>query len=319
MTRSTILRYRADLRTIAAVTIYGILLVASWWVFPGLSLWQQVLLVAVHCGYQFCISTIIHNVIHVPVFRYKWMNRCFQLYLSCIHGHPVSGFVPGHNLSHHRYVQTAKDITRTTRIRFRWNLMNQVLFFFSLMFEVMASEQRFVKKMWKAKPSWSRQYTLEVVFVFGLKIILLILNWKLAIWLLLFPNFYATWGIFAANYWQHDGCDHEHEFNHSRNFTGGVFNWLTFNNGFHGIHHMYPVVHWSLYPNYHAEKLGPYCHPNLNQSNSIVYLWKSLIYPGKRLDYLGNPVKLGEKIVSEDWVEDVKRDKETDLALGAIQ
>ena len=177
------------------------------------------------------------------------MNRTFQLYMSSLHGHPVSGFVPGHNLSHHKHVQSAKGCYRTTRIRFKWNLLNQLFFFFDLMFEVMASEQRFVKKMWGVKPGWSRQYFIEVVVVFGLKIVLLILDWRLLA-LILFPNFYATWGIFGANYWQHDGCDHEDEFNHSRSFTGGVFNWLTFNNGFHGIHHMYPVVHWSLYPEY---------------------------------------------------------------------
>lgn len=319
MAESSILRYKADIRTIAAVGFYGALLVWSWFAFPALATWQKVLLVAVHCFYQFCIATIIHNVIHVPVFRYKWMNRVFQLYLSAVHGHPVSGFVPGHNLSHHRYVQTPKDVTRTTRMRFKWNLLNQMLFFFDLMFEVMASEQRFVKKMWKAKPSWSRHYTLEVVVVFGLKIVLLILDWKTAIWLLILPNFYATWGIFGANYWQHDGCDHEHEFNHSRNFTGGVFNWLCFNNGYHGIHHMYPVVHWSLYPQYHAEKLAPFNHPNLNQNNGVLYLWRSLIWPGKRVDYQGNPIQLPPKEKTQDWVADVKRDKETELGLGAMQ
>ena len=298
---------------------YAALLVWSWFNFHEFSTIGKVALVAIHCLYQFCIATIIHNVIHVPVFRYNWMNRVFQLYMSALHGHPVSGFVPGHNLSHHKHMQTPKDVTRTTRVRYRWNLLNQLLFFFNMMFEVMASEQRFVKKMWRAKPSWSKQYTLEVIVVFGIKIALLIVDWRLALALLLFPNFYATWGIFGANFWQHDGCDHEHEFNHSRSFTGGVFNWLTFNNGYHGIHHMYPGVHWSLYPQYHAEKLAPFNHPNLNQNNFIVYLWKSLIFPGKRVDYEGNPIKLPPNVESEDWVKDVAQTKETALDLGAIQ
>lgn len=247
------------------------------------------------------------------------MNRVFQLYMSALHGHPVSGFVPGHNLSHHKHMQTPKDVTRTTRVRYRWNLLNQLLFFFTMMFEVMASEQRFVKKMWRAKPSWSKQYTLEVIVVFGIKIALLIVDWKLALALLLFPNFYATWGIFGANFWQHDGCDHEHEFNHSRSFTGGIFNWLTFNNGYHGVHHMYPGVHWSLYPQYHAEKLAPFNHPNLNQTNFVVYLWRSLIYPGVRVCYKNKPIKLPPQVESEDWVQDVVQNKETALDLGAIQ
>ena len=33
--------------------------------------------------------------------------------------------------------------------------------------------------------------------------------------------------------------------NNARNFIGPVINYLTFNNGYHTIHHMYPSMHWS--------------------------------------------------------------------------
>ncbi len=48
------------------------------------------------------------------------------------------------------------------------------------------------------------------------------------------PHQYAAWGIMGINFVQHDGCDGEHPYNHSRNFKGAVVNWFTFNNGFHG-------------------------------------------------------------------------------------
>ena len=38
---------------------------------------------------------------------------------------PVSMFVPGHNLSHHKYLQKPKDRMRTDKLRFRWNLLNR--------------------------------------------------------------------------------------------------------------------------------------------------------------------------------------------------
>ena len=85
------------------------------------------------------------------------------------------------------------------------------------------------------------------------------------------PHLFAAFGIITINYLQHDGCDTDHAFNHSRNFTGRLVNWICFNNGFHGIHHMHPAMHWSLTPAAHAEELAPYIHPNLDQPNLLVY------------------------------------------------
>lgn len=320
MATKGIFRYRADGLTLLTVLGCAGLMAASWFAISHLSWPWVVVLVAINCFYQFIIATIIHNTVHVPLFHSTFLNRLFQFLLSAVHGHPVSGFVPGHNLSHHKHLQTPMDSARTTRARFRWNILNQTFFFFLLMFEIMAAEQRFVKKMRKAQPRWAKQYLMETIVVFGLKIALLIVNWKLAVLILIIPNFYATWGIFGTNYWQHDGCDHTHPYNHSRSFTGRLFNILTFNNGFHAIHHMRPEVHWSLYPEYHAREVKPYCHPNLDRPSLIAYLWETHIWPGKRVDYLGNPLPTPTwQDRSEDWVADVPDSPDTRIALGAIQ
>ena len=58
---------------------------------------------------------------------------------------------------------------------------------------------------------------------------------------------------------------------------------------------MRPGLHWSLLPEAHERLLAPYNHPNLNCDYLVRHLWKATIYPGKRLDYLGNPVVLGPK------------------------
>jgi fatty acid desaturase len=320
MSRNSIFRYQADIFTLVTVVGYAFFLLFSWVVYPLLSWPWIALIVAVNCFWQFVIATIIHNTIHVPIFHSMALNKLFQLFLSAVHGHPVSGFVPGHNLSHHKHLQTPKDSARTTRARFKWNVLNQLLFFFLLMFEIMAAEQRFVKRMRKVKPGWARQYTFEVIMVFGLKVVLLVLDWQRALLLLVLPNFYATWGIFGTNYWQHDGCDHNHPYNHSRSFTGRLFNILTFNNGYHAIHHMRPEVHWSLYPEYHAREVRPYCHPSLDQPSLVAYLWRTHVYPGVRVNYLGQPVVMPNSADhSEDWVQDVPNTPDTRIALGAIQ
>ncbi|MFT5311476.1 MAG: beta-carotene hydroxylase [Bacteroidia bacterium] len=319
MRQASLIRYKADYRTIVTVIAYAIFYPVSWVLWAKVGWVGKVTLVVVHCNWQYIIATIIHNTIHVPIFRSMAGNRAFQFFLSAIKGNPVSGYVPGHNLSHHKHMQTAFDPIRTTRARFGWNLINQSVFFFLCMFDIMKSEKAFVNRMKDVKPGWAKQYKREAMLVGGIKLILFIVDWQRMLLLVFLPNMYSLWGIFGTNYWQHDGCDETHPYNHSRSFTGKLFNWLTFNNGYHGIHHLYMGVHWSLYPDYHERLVKPHVHPNLDQKSLIEYLWKSCIYPGKRLDYLGNPVHLPPKVETADWVADVSIDPEAKVALGAIQ
>ena len=121
--------------------------------------------------------------------------------------------------------------------------------------------------------------------------------------------------MMCTNYFQHDGCDETHEFNHSRNFTGSWFNWFMFNNGYHGAHHMKPNLHWSLLPEFHAIHLRPFIHPNLDRDDFVNYLIQTHIYPAKRIDYLGNPIVLRPLTKDIDWVNDIKfKDHIADLA-----
>ncbi len=319
MSQASLIRYKADYSTLATIGAYALFLPLSWYYFPHAGWLGKLGFVAANCVYQFVIVTIVHNTIHVPIFRKMSWNRALQFYLSAIHGNPVSGFVPGHNLSHHKHIQTPKDATRTTRARFKWNFLNQFFFLFLVLPDIMRSEKNFVKRMKDVRPVWSSQYKMESVLLFILKVGLLVLDWQRALLLVIIPNIYALWGIFGANYWQHDGCDENHPVNHSRSFTGWTFNFLTFNNGYHGIHHMYMGVHWSLYPEYHERLLKPFVHPSLDQKSLVTYLWKSCIYPAKRVNYDGSSIVLPPPVETADWVADVSIDPEAKVALGAIQ
>ena len=171
--------------------------------------------------------------------------------------------------------------------------------------DILKDEVRFGLKMRKHRPAWFAQYALEMGLVIGLKIVLLIINWKCALLFVLIPHQYAAWGIVGTNYFQHDGTDQEHPYNHSRNFTGGALNFFLFNNGFHGAHHIKPNLHWSLLPAYHAEHIRPNIHPELDLVSLPAYLFKTHIYPARRVDYKGQPIVLAPAIKDEDWVADV--------------
>jgi beta-carotene hydroxylase len=312
------LRYKADRRTVLTVLIYYSVAILPWFLWRNMATWQIVLWVVVNCFFSFSCAVIIHNTIHAPIFKSKRVNKLFQFVLSFTYGHSVSAYVPGHNFSHHKYTQHPEDAIRTTKMRWRINFFNQLFFFHTMSGDIVKGEFAFGKRMLKERPEWFWQYALELGLVIASNIILLVINWKCALLFWVIPHQYAAWGIVGTNYFQHDGCDEEHQYNHTRNFTNKSLNFFLFNNGYHGAHHLKPNLHWSLLPAYHDQHIRPYVHPSLDRHSLIGYLIKAHIYPGKRLDYLGNPVVLPPKTEDKDWVSAVNiKESKDDMAAVA--
>ena len=220
--------------------------------------------------------------------------------LTLTYGHPVSSFVPGHNLSHHVHTQTRKNVMRTTKMRFRWNLLNGLFFMFRMTPDIMRADTKYMLAMKERKPAWYHQMLLEFAVLYAIYAALIVVDWKAWLIFVFLPHKYAAWGIITFNLIQHDGCDAESKHNHSRNFTGALVNWFTFNNGYHSIHHDKPALHWSLTPEAHAERVHPHIHPALEQSSLVAYLWRTFIWPGKRLNFDGTPVVLPEEGPDKD-------------------
>ncbi|MDA0309809.1 MAG: fatty acid desaturase [Bacteroidetes bacterium] len=311
------LRYAEDVRTLLFIGTYFLLLILAW-TSTNQPWYIWLIFSALLCLWSFFCATIVHNTIHSPIFRKKSWNKVFQMVLSLTYGHPVSAYVPGHNFSHHRFTQTPLDSIRTQKARFRWNFLNQLLFFYLMVPAILRSERKFIRRMRAERPKWYRQYIIESIILNTFRISLLILDWRAFICFVLIPHQYAAWGIVGTNYWQHEGCDETHPYNHSRNFTGKWLNFFAFNNGYHGIHHLRPGLHWSLLPEAHRRFIAPHIHPNLEQENLLNYIWKAYVYPGKRVDYLGNPVVLSPPQPDLDWVDQIPISKhESDL--GAVR
>ncbi len=108
------------------------------------------------------------------------------------------------------------------------------------------------------------------------------------------PHFFGQWAIVTMNLLQHDGCEvapplDKENYNTSRNFVGPVINFLAFNNGYHMIHHIYPGLHWSEIVEAHNKIIKPFNHPELDQQCMFRYTWRTVINPGLRVTYLGQP------------------------------
>lgn len=314
------LRHRADIRSLAIVAVYYAAFAAAWCFAP--LQWNdpysvaQTAIIALAIGWvSFLVATITHNTIHAPVFQSKGMNRLFQVVLTLGYGHPVSAYVPGHNLSHHRHMQQPEDVMRTTKLRFKWNLLNFLLFLPTVSGAILKNDRIFIREMKTVKISWYRQLQLETILFIGASLALLMLDWQrfIAFWWI--PHLCAAFGIITINFLQHDGCDDESEYNHSRNFTGAFLNFVTCNNGYHTLHHMRPGLHWSKLKEIHARDVAPHMDPRLAEPSLLAYMFRAFIWPGKRLRYDGEPVVLPPRSEDVSWV--AERGLPSDLSLGA--
>jgi fatty acid desaturase len=310
------LRYRADLKTLLFVAIY-FALVAVQWVYAPSSLFIAAPLLLLTCWFSFFGAVATHNTVHSPVFKNRSLNRVFQCVLTLTYGHPVSAYVPGHNLSHHKHTQSRRDVMRTTKVAYRWNLLNGLLFMPRVGGDIFKADWRYFQAMKKRNPPWFRQMTIEWIVFLGSCGALLLLDWKKFLLYVLVPHQYAAWGIITMNFLQHDGCDENTEWNHSRNFVGKLVNWWTYNNGYHTIHHIEPGLHWSLLPSEHAKRVAPFIHPALDQKSFHTYIFKTFFWPSKRLRFDGAPVVIPLQGPDEEWIP-APTETPDDVSLGAI-
>lgn len=294
------LRFKEDVRTLATLAVCSLSVGAAWHFNP--SGWLALPVIVWLCALSWLCAVIAHNVVHGPVFKQRWLNRWLQVWVSLCYGFPISDYVPGHNLSHHRYLQKAEDVMRTSRVNFRWNLLNLIFFMAAVTPGIVRGNGLYLKQVGRTASLWRRQLLLESIFVWGFKIAVLVVDWQRGLLFVWLPHLFANWGIVSVNLLQHDGCDENDKVNHSRNFVGTLFNFFTLNNGYHGAHHDVPGLHWSLLPKYHAEHLAPTIHPALEQKSLFVYLVKTYVWPAKRLTYDGKPLVV-TPLASKDWVQ----------------
>jgi len=294
-----LLRFSADRRSLAVLTVYSALVATAWLLVPPGPL--EALCLPVLGFSSWLCAVVAHNTVHTPVFHRRWMNSLFQIWVSLSYGFPISDYIPGHNLSHHRFLQAREDVMRTSKVRFRWNFLNLVSFPFAVTPGILRGNARYGKL--KGNAAWRRQLRLEAIVVWGVKLGLLALDWRKALCFVVVPQLIANLGIVGINFLWHDGCDPEHPVNHSRNFTGPLLNFLSLNNGYHGMHHEEPGLHWSLLPDAHARRIRPGLHPALEQPSLATYLWRTFVFPGRRETFDGKPIRFAANDGDLDWVE----------------
>jgi len=197
---------------------------------------------------------------------------------------------------------------RTSNVKHNLNLLNFLFFQQTVVLDVLRSDINYLSLQHHLGRPFFIQAMKELVWLVAVQVALAVLDLKKFLFLFYVPHLFAQWFIVSINLLQHDGCDIKppgtKDGNITRNFTGGVLNYFTMNNGYHGIHHIRPTMHWSDYPAAHEKEVVPVVHPNLNQINIVTYIYTAFINPGIRIKYDGTPVIFDEKSegLDEDWL-----------------
>jgi fatty acid desaturase len=245
------------------------------------------------CYLGIACGTIAHNHNHRPTFVGRRANSAFGHMLTLFYGYPTLMWIPTHNLNHHRFANRTGDATITWRYTNRHTFWVAASYFFVSAYFQSEPIQRYIRR---AKLT-NRHLYARIIFQYAWWIGYLVLTFVLAIALhrpprvgicvwffaIVVPGLCSIVTIMFFNYTQHVHADVSSMHDHSRNFTGKVFNFLFFNNGFHTVHHDQPGLHWSELPAAHA-KIASSISPQLNESNLVWYLFRQYVLAPFRPD-----------------------------------
>jgi fatty acid desaturase len=232
-------------------------------------------------------GTMAHNHNHCPVFASKRLNALYATHISIFYGYPSFAWVPTHNLNHHKHVNREGDATITWRHTNRNVWYIALSYFFVSAYHQSGPIKEYIRKAKARNPVLYRQIiTQYVVWIGGLLGTLAVAialhgaGTGMKVWLLAFglPSLFGSYSMMWFNYMQHVHCDPWSKYDHSRNITGRLFNFLLFNNGLHTIHHANAGTHWSVAYEEHA-KLADKVHPDLNWQSFWWWVIRGYVIP----------------------------------------
>jgi beta-carotene hydroxylase len=223
---------------------------------------------ALACFGAICVSALVHNHVHVNIFRSKILNGIYDYWLTVIYGYPVFAWIATHNRNHHVYNNKPGDFAPP----FIRSEKNNLFTFLSYPTASGSIQQKvnfvYLKKLWTTQRSRCIYYCSQFVFLIAFIVGALIIDWRKALLYVVIPQQIALNVVLLFNYIQHVHCDELSKYNHSRNVVGRVMNFFMLNNGFHTAHHLRPLTHWSALPALHAQ-IGDKIDPSLNEPGFI--------------------------------------------------
>ncbi len=205
--------------------------------------WVALLLVI-----QVSSGAICHNHHHVNTFRRRWLNRLYEIVLYLQTGTSPFSWTLHHNIGHHgHYLDPEADPAPWLRAdgtmmhRLEYDLINAARIYPEIM------------RIGRDHPELYRRFkrmfvlaNLPLLVLFLLDPVRTLIVFLIPMVLLLVILLDNTWG-------QHAGTDTRDHFEASRNVELPLYNFTSWNLGYHTAHHLMPGLHWSRLPELHEK------------------------------------------------------------------
>lgn len=268
------LRYAADWRSLAFIAITYVLLFLP--LLHPLPLIVLPVWIGLSSFFCFCTRVIAHNHAHCPTFNQSQANRLFNLLLVPCLGATVSEIVAPHVLNHHTHCNGPEDYggnhlagkgSGLERLcRYVWLVVVKIATDDKLQLQQKARLSTALQDDWHRERRLTLICTMAVLVLGGPNALMVFVPWLLSALFLV-----------AINLFQHDGCDLQSRYAHSRNFISPIANWFFFNNGYHAVHHLRPTLHWSLWPEAHQRIVRPHLQTDLEVCSLTMFIFSNYL------------------------------------------
>lgn len=220
---------------------------------------------------SFILLTLRHNHSHLPMFKNRLMNALLDFIFNIFGGFSSTSVNIIHNINHHSEIDSENDWGRTSRVSSSYEIINMIQYVFITLRDFTKAQSFYLKNRKELK----KKLMVELVIIWSVYLGFFIFAPLRTLFYLGIPIVIAQLIVIFFNYIQHNNCTTHNKYSHSRNFTGRLLNTLTCNNGFHTVHHFYPSLHWSKYPQKH-ELIKNKIPAELNQNSVLKYIIKEI-------------------------------------------
>jgi beta-carotene hydroxylase len=265
------LRFRADLKTLLWMAMTTSLFVFLW-VTPGTNWWAYLVFLYL----SITVSVMAHNHNHVRMWHNKTVNLLTDVWITIFYGFPIFGWIPTHNKNHHKHNNRKPDHTHTWRFWEANNLLTMIVYPSVSGYYQQKAIAGYLGEARRKNRAQFFAAMVQIICLLSWVIGALILDWRKALLYVVVPQQVSLNAVLVFNYIQHVHADEEDPWNHSRNITGWLMNFMMFNNGLHTVHHEKPGLHWSLVPAAHREIVDK-IDPVLNERSLFWFLIRSYI------------------------------------------
>ncbi|MCA9694578.1 MAG: fatty acid desaturase [Myxococcales bacterium] len=205
------------------------------------SLSTAAIVMAVILPAQQLARACLHFHYHCSVFVVPALNRLYEVALFFCTGLSPHQFTLHHVLGHHvLYFNPRRDPLGWQRAD------GAKMTFLEFLAKGTVNLYRFPFQLGPRYPRIFRRFKRWLAFVLGLLGVLVALDPARALIIWVIPMVVLLVDIIRLNWWHHVGLEASDHARASRNDLRRAYNIITFNSGYHTVHHIHPGKHWSL-------------------------------------------------------------------------